>query len=70
MKGTALESVIDISLTGPGSIGQVLDTYQDRFLPEYNFQLLRAQFAMVVQMPNKSVQKLHAQMWVLYHLAY
>ena len=70
MKGTALESVMDISLTGPETIGQVLDAYQDRFLPECDSQLLRAQFACVVQMPNESVQKLHARMRVLYHLAY
>ena len=70
MKGTALESVMDISLTGPKTIGQVLDSYQDRFLPECDSQLLRAQFACVVQMPNESVQKLHARMMVLYHLAY
>ena len=70
MKGTALESVMDISLTGPETIGQVLDAYQDRFLRECDSQLLRAQFACVVQMPNESVQKLHARMRVLYHLAY
>ena len=65
MKETALESVMDISLTGPETIGQVLYTYQDRFLPECDSQLLRAQFACVVQMPNESVQKLHARMRVL-----
>ena len=70
MKGTALESVMDISLTGPETIEQVLDAYQDRFLPECDSQLLRAQFACVVQEPNKSVQKLHSRMWVSYHLAY
>ena len=70
MKGTALESVMDISLTGYKTIGQVLDSYQDRFLPECNSQLLRAQFACMVQIPNESVQKLHARMRVLYHLAY
>ena len=70
MKGIALESVMDIRLTGPETIGQVLDAYQDRFLPECDSQLLRTQFACVVQMPNESVQKLHARMRVLYHLAY
>ena len=70
MKGIALESVMDICLTGPETIGQVLDAYQDPFLPEWDSQLLRAQFACVVQMPNESVQKLHARMRVLYHLAY
>ena len=60
MKGTALESVMDISLTGPETIGQVLDAYQYRFLSECDSQLLRAQFARLVQMPNESVQKLHA----------
>ena len=70
MKGTALESVMDISLTGPETIQQVLDAYQDLFLPECDSQLLRAQFACVVQMPNESVQKLHARLRVLYHKAY
>ena len=32
--------------------------------------MLRAQLACVAQLPNKSVQKLHARMRVLYHLAY
>ena len=70
MKGTALESVMDVLLTGPETIGQVLDEYQNRFLPKSDSQLLRAQFACVVQLPNESVQKLHARMRVLYHLAY
>ena len=70
MKGTALESVMDITLTGRETVGQVLDEYQNRFLPESDSQLLRAQFACVVQLPNESVQKLHARMRVLYHLAY
>ena len=70
MKGAALESVMDISLMGPKTIGQVLDAYQDLLLPECDSQLLRAQFACVVQMPNESVQKLHARMRVLYHPAY
>ena len=61
---------MDIRLTGPETIKQVLDAYQDRFLPECDSQLLRAQFGRVVQMPNVSVQKLHARMQVLYHLAY
>ena len=52
MKGTALESVMDISITGPETIEEVLDKYQDRFLPECDFQLLRAQVACVVQLPN------------------
>ena len=34
MKDTALESVMDIDLTGPETIKEVLDEYQDRFLPE------------------------------------
>ena len=51
-------------------MGQVLDEYQNQFLPESDSYLLRAQFACVVQLPNKSVQKLHARMRVLYHLAY
>ena len=70
MKGTALESVIDIPITGPESVKETLDEYQKRFLPESDSQLLRAQFACVVQLPNESVQKLHARMRVLYHLAY
>ena len=70
MKGTALESVMDIGLTGPETIEQVLDAYPDRFFPECDSQMLRAQFACVVQMPNESMQKLHARMRVLYHLAY
>ena len=70
MKGKVLESVMDISLTGPETSGQVLDSYQDRFLLECDSQLLREQFGCVVQMPNESVQKLHARMRVLYHLAY
>ena len=70
MKGTALESIMDIRLTGPETVGQVLDEYQNRFLPESDSQLLRAQFACVVQLPNESVQKLHARMRVLYHLEY
>ena len=61
---------MDIRLTGPETVAQVLDEYQNRFLPESDSQLLRAQFACVVQLPNESVQKLHARMRVLYHLAY
>ena len=70
MKGTALESVMDICLTGPETVSQVLDEYQNHFLPESDSQLLRAQFSCVVKLPNESVQKLHARMRVLYHLAY
>ena len=70
MKGTALESVMDITLTGRETVGQVLDEYQNRLLPESDSQLLRAQFACLVQLPNKSVQKLHARMRVLYNLTY
>ena len=70
MKGTALESVMDIPLTGLETAKETLDEYQRRFLPESDSQLLRAQFACVVQLPNKSVQKLHARMRVLFHLAY
>ena len=70
MKGTELESVMDITLTRRETVGQVLDEYQNWFLPESDSQLLWAQFACVVQLPNESVQKLHARMRVLYHLAY
>ena len=70
MKGTALESIMDIPITGPESAKDTLDEYQKRFLPESDSQLLRAQFACVVHFPNQSVQKLHARMRVLYHLAY
>ena len=69
MKGTALESVMDVCLTGPETVGEILDEYQNRFLPESDSQLLRAQFC-VVQLPNESVQKLHARMRLLYHLVY
>ena len=58
------------NLPGEVLIGQVLDEYQNRFLPESDSQLLRAQFACLVQLPNESAQKLHARMRVLYHLAY
>ena len=61
MKGTALESVMDIPLTGPETAKDTLDEYQLRFLLESNSHLLRAQFACVVQLPNESVQKLHAR---------
>ena len=36
MKGTAVESVMDVCLTGPEMIGEILDEYQNRFLPESN----------------------------------
>ena len=36
---------MDIRLTGPETVTQVLDEYQNRFLPESDSQLLRAQFA-------------------------
>ena len=49
---------------------ETLDEYQHQFLPESDSKLLRAQFACVVQLPNESVQKLHARMRVLFHLAY
>ena len=61
---------MDIPITGPESAKETLDEYQKRFLPDSDSQLLRAQFACVVQLPNESVQKLHARMRVLYHLAY
>ena len=70
IKDTALESIMDVALTGTETITEILDKYQDRFLPECRSQLLRAQFACVVQLPNESVQKLHARLRVLYHLAY
>ena len=50
MKGAALESVMDIPITGPESAKETLDEYQQRFLPDS--QLLRAQFACVVQLGN------------------
>ena len=52
MKGTALESVMDIPITGLEIAKETLDEYQRRFLPESDSQLLRAQFACVVQLPN------------------
>ena len=70
MKGTALESIMDIPITGLETATETLDQYQRRFLPESDSQLLRAQFACVVQLHNESVQKQHARMRVLYHLAY
>ena len=70
MRGLALESVMDISITGPETLKDILDEYQRRFIPPSDSQLLRAQFNCVVQLPNESVQKLHARMRVLYHLAY
>ena len=70
MKGTALESAMDIPITWPETAKETLDEYQRRFLPESDSQLLRARFACVVQLPKESVQKLHARMRVLYHLAY
>ena len=70
MRGLALESVMDISITGPETLKEILDEYQKRFIPRSDSQLLRAQFNCVVQLPNESVQKLHARMRVLYHLAY
>ena len=48
MKGTAFESVMDIHLTGPETVVQVLDEYQNPFLPESDSLLLRAQFTCVV----------------------
>ena len=69
MRGLALESVMDISITGPETLKDILDEYQHRFIPPSDSQLLRAQFNCVVQLPNESVQKLHARMRVLYHLA-
>ena len=59
-----------ICIRSPESAKETLDEYQKRFLPESDSQLLRAQFACLVQLPNESVQKLHARMRVLYHLAY
>ena len=70
MKDTALESDMDVELTGPETIKEVLDEYQDQFLPKCQSQLLQAQFACMVQLPNESVQKLHGRLRVLYHLAY
>ena len=61
---------MDVDLTGPETITEIFDEYQDRFLLECQSQLLRAQFACIVQLPNESVQKLHAHLRVLYHLAY
>ena len=57
---------MDIPITGPETARETLDQYQRRFLPESDSQLLRAQFACVVQLPNESVQTLHARMRVLY----
>ena len=71
MVGTALESVMDIDIKGPlRSLKQVLDDYQNRFLPKASSQMLRAQFHNVIQLPTESVQKLHSRLRVLYHLAF
>ena len=71
MSGTALETVLDISITKPLEVlSDLLNHYQDRFLPSSRSQVLRAQFNFVVQLPNESVQKLHSRLRVLYHLAY
>ena len=71
MVGTALESVLDIDIQDAHtSLPQLLDQYQNRFLPRSSSQMLRAQFNYVVQLPTESVQKLHSRMRVLYHLAY
>ena len=69
MRDTSLESVMDVDLMETERITEILDEYNDRFLPECRSQLLRAQFACVVQLTNESVQELH-WLLVLYHLAY
>ena len=61
---------MDILITCPESIADLLNKYQDCFLPQSWSQILRAQFAYIVQPPNESVQKVHTRMRVLYHLAY
>ena len=61
---------MDISITGPETLKDILDEYQRRFIPPSDSQLLRAQFNCVVQLLNELVQKLHARIRVLYHLAY
>lgn len=70
MRDCALEAVQDIKLNQPDTLEQLLDKYQNRFLPSSKSQMLRAQFAVVSQLPNESVQKLHARMRAMYHLAY
>ena len=52
MKGTALDSIMDIPITGPELAKETLDEYQRRFLPERDSQLLFAQFVCVVQLPT------------------
>ena len=52
MKDTALESVMDIPITRPESIAELLDEYQNRFLHQSRSQILQAQFACIVQLPN------------------
>ena len=70
MKDTTLESAMDVDLTAPETVKEVMNEYQDQFLPECQSQLSRAQFACVVQLPNESLQKPYSSLGVLYHLAY
>ena len=71
MTGLALESVLDVDLKDETkNLNQLMDEYQNRFLPRSESQMLRTQFNYVVQLPTESVQKLHSRMRVLYHLAY
>ena len=71
MRGHALDTVLDISITEEHqTLADVLEKYQLRFLHSSRSQMLRAQFHCVVQLPNESIQRLHARMRVLYNLAY
>ena len=71
MKGHALDTVLDIDIKREGeTLEDLLGRYQMRFLPASRSQMLRAQFNHIVQLPNESVQRLHARMRVLYNLAY
>ena len=71
MKGHALDTVLDIDIKRESeTLEDLLGRYQMRFLPASRSQMLRAQFNHVVQLPNESIQRLHARMRVLYNLAY
>ena len=71
MKGHALDTVLDISIKEEDeTLTDLLEKYQSRFLPSSRSQMLRAQFHCIMQLPNESIQRLHARMRVLYNLAY
>ena len=71
MRGHALDTVLDINIKAENqTLSDLLGSYQLRFLPCSRSQMLRAQFNCFVQLPNESIQRLHARMRVLCNLAY